>query len=144
MAVYWLDLDPILAAEKGLTVAVPEQDVEPIQLSEEKEAPPNYGIMHLFKLPAALWQHLTNSERKSTLAVISGLNISISTYGVRKLPDQGEQATEPVPVSGMNAPSSSQISFIEVGLFSFLDLTRLLWRAIAPWLSFGPSMCKGA
>lgn len=105
---------------KAGAATVLEQDVEPIELTKDpqkEEKPSKFGVMHLFRMPAVVWQHLTDSERKSTQAVISGLNVSICTFGVRKLPDPGAQMSEPVPVSGMRAALPDQINFIQVGCY---------------------------
>ena len=94
-----------------------EQDTEAIDVVlEEKPDTSDFGFLHLFKIPKVVWQHLTDSKRKSTQAVISGLNISIYTFGERQLPESGGDPNEPLPVVGTEDNSPPVFEFTQAGL----------------------------
>lgn len=81
----------------------------------EAEAPPSeFGFLHMLKIPRVVWQHLTDSERKSAQAVISGLNISIYTFGERQTPEVADDPPGPLPVSGNETAAPGPFEFVQV------------------------------
>lgn len=96
-----------------------EQETESIDVVlEDKPDTSDFGFKHLFKIPKVVWQHLTDSKRKSTHAVISGLNISIYTFGERQLPEDNDDPTEPLPVVGSEDNSTPIFGFTQVGVLT--------------------------
>lgn len=98
-----------------MTVAEQELEAGEVPL-EDREPPSEFSFLHLFGLPKVVWKHLTDSRRKSTQAVISGLNISIYTFGERQLPESGDDPAEPLPIAGTEDKDLPPFAFTQVSI----------------------------
>ena len=107
-----------IIAGRDLAAAVAEKESETLEASQaEVVEPSEFSFFKMFTLPSVLWQHATNTERRSANAVISGLGISIYTFGERQTPEISEDPPGPLPVSGQEDPTPT-------GPFQFAEVRR--------------------
>lgn len=57
----------------------------------EVVVPEPQGLLHVLRLPAAIWRHVTLDRRISSQAVIAGVDIDLLAFGLRP----GSQASQP-------------------------------------------------
>ena len=108
-------------------MVVNETETEPVDLSTEQNADSSdFGFLSMFSIPRAVWQHLTDSERKSAQAVISGLNISIYTFGQRQLPERSDDPAEPLPVAGTGPQGPPAFDFVQVKMPAALYVNQFV------------------
>lgn len=94
-----------------------------MEVAAETEVEPRLSsFLRLFKIPSTVWAHLTLSEPRSTRAVVSGVSVSLYTFGLRQSPKAGETKTAPVPVSA--AVPSPQFVFGEGSRVSSSSTSR--------------------